>query len=64
LYIYFGHPICHLSEAARLMIQLGAITAAIEAGLKDHDRWLTARTCLLASSARRPPLHLPVAGPA
>jgi hypothetical protein len=28
------------------MIQLEAIAAATEAGLKDHDRWLTARTLL------------------
>ena len=26
--------------AARLAVQLEAITAAAEAGLKDHDRWL------------------------
>src|SRR5260221_13957678 len=32
--------------AARLMIQLEAITAAADAGLKDPDRWLTARTLL------------------
>jgi len=28
------------------MIQLEAIAAATEAGLKDHDRWFTARTLL------------------
>lgn len=28
------------------MIQLEAITAATEAGPKDHDRWLTARDLL------------------
>ncbi|WP_041751839.1 RHE_PE00001 family protein [Bradyrhizobium sp. BTAi1] len=32
--------------ASRLAVQLGAIAAAAEAGLKDHDRWLTARTLL------------------
>lgn len=32
--------------ASRLTVQLDAITAAAEAGLKDHDRWLTARTLL------------------
>jgi hypothetical protein len=35
-----------LDLAARLRIQLEAITAAADAGLKDHDRWLTARTLL------------------
>ena len=39
--MYFGHPTCNLSEAARLMIQLKAITAATEAG-----RWLNQRTLL------------------
>ena len=34
------------NPAARLPIQLEAMTAAAEAGLKDHDRWLTARTLL------------------
>lgn len=34
-------------EAAfRLAVQLEAIAAAAEGGLKDHDRWLTARTLL------------------
>jgi hypothetical protein len=28
----------------RLAVQLEAITAAAEAGLKDHDRWVTAPT--------------------
>jgi hypothetical protein len=32
--------------AARLAIQLEAMTAAAEAGLKDHDRWLNQRTLL------------------
>lgn len=35
-----------LDPAARLMIQLEAITAAATAGLKDHDRWLNQRTLL------------------
>lgn len=32
--------------ASRLMIQLEAMTAAADAGLKDHDRWLNQRTLL------------------
>jgi hypothetical protein len=32
--------------AARLAVQLEAITAAAEAGLKDHDRWLMTRNLL------------------
>jgi Protein of unknown function (DUF1612)/HTH DNA binding domain len=32
--------------AARLIVQLDALAAASEAGLKDHDRWLTARALL------------------
>ncbi|WP_417903710.1 RHE_PE00001 family protein [Bradyrhizobium denitrificans] len=35
-----------LDPAARLVIQLEAITAAATAGLKDHDRWLNQRTLL------------------
>jgi hypothetical protein len=35
-----------LDLAARMMIQLEAMTAAAEAGLKDHDRWLNQRTLL------------------
>ena len=35
-----------LAPAARLMIQLEALTAAADAGLKDHDRWLNQRTLL------------------
>ncbi len=31
---------------SRLAVQLEAIAAAAELGLKDHDRWLTARTLL------------------
>ncbi|MDX3806519.1 RHE_PE00001 family protein [Xanthobacter sp. VNH20] len=33
-------------RAERLAVQLEAIAAAAAAGLKDHDRWLTARTLL------------------
>ncbi|MCO5079701.1 MULTISPECIES: RHE_PE00001 family protein [Hyphomicrobiales] len=33
-------------RAGRLAVQLEAIAAAAAAGLKDHDRWLTARTLL------------------
>jgi hypothetical protein len=32
--------------AAQLVVQLEAIAAAAEAGLKDHDRWLNQRTLL------------------
>ena len=32
--------------AAQLAVQLEAMTAAAEAGLKDHDRWLNQRTLL------------------
>jgi hypothetical protein len=32
--------------ASRLLIQLDAITAAADAGLKDHDRWVNQRTLL------------------
>lgn len=35
-----------LDPAARLMIQFEAMTAAADAGLKDHDRWLNQRTLL------------------
>jgi hypothetical protein len=35
-----------VDPAARLMIQMEAITAAATAGLKEHDHWLTARTLL------------------
>src|SRR5215469_14580748 len=33
-------------QAGRLAFQLEAIAAAAEAGLKDHDRWLTAKNLL------------------
>ncbi|MGM7319835.1 helix-turn-helix domain-containing protein, partial [Idiomarina sp. ST10R2A5] len=41
-------------------IQLEAITAAGAAGLKDHDRWLTARTLLARKlDGRRSTSRLP-----
>lgn len=40
-------------RAGRLTVQLEAIAAAAEAGLKDHDRWLTARTLLARKLAGR-----------
>nr|WP_141384922.1 RHE_PE00001 family protein [Nitrobacter winogradskyi] len=46
--------------AGRLVVQLEAITAAAEAGLKDHDRWLTARTLLTRKlKGRRSTSRLP-----
>ncbi|WP_377830892.1 RHE_PE00001 family protein (plasmid) [Bradyrhizobium lupini] len=39
--------------AARLAVQLEAITAAAAAGLKDHDRWLNQRTLLARKLAGR-----------
>jgi hypothetical protein len=46
--------------ASRLAVQLEAITAAAEAGLKDHDRWLTARTLLARKlKGRRSTSRLP-----
>ncbi|OCX33140.1 hypothetical protein QU42_00220 [Bradyrhizobium sp. UASWS1016] len=46
--------------ASRLAVQLEAITAAAEAGLKDHDRWLTARTLLARKlDGRRSTSRLP-----
>ncbi|SDF01633.1 HTH DNA binding domain-containing protein [Bradyrhizobium brasilense] len=45
---------------ARLAIQLEAIAAAAAAGLKDHDRWLTARTLLTRKlNGRRSTSRLP-----
>lgn len=35
-----------LDPASRLLIQFEAMTAAADAGLKDHDRWLNQRTLL------------------
>ncbi len=40
-------------RAGRLAVQLEAIAAAADAGLKDHDRWLTARTLLARKLAGR-----------
>jgi hypothetical protein len=46
--------------AGRLAVQLEAITAAAAAGLKDHDRWLTARTLLARKlTGRRSTSKLP-----
>ncbi|MGY4408529.1 hypothetical protein ACVWW4_000265 [Bradyrhizobium sp. LB7.1] len=39
--------------AARLVVQLEAMTAAAEAGLKDHDRWLMTRNLLARKLAGR-----------
>jgi hypothetical protein len=39
--------------AARLAVQLEAMTAAAEAGRKDHDRWLMARNLLARKLAGR-----------
>lgn len=47
-------------QTARLIAQLGAITAAAEAGLKAHDRWLNQRMLLLRKlSGRRSTSKLP-----
>lgn len=49
-----------LDPAARLTIQLEAITAAATAGLKDHDRWLNQRTLLARKlDGRRSTSRLP-----
>jgi hypothetical protein len=40
-------------SGGRLAVELEAIAAAAEAGLKDHDRWLTARTLLARKLAGR-----------
>jgi len=46
--------------ANRLAVQLEAMTLAAEAGLKDHDRWMTARTLLLRKlEGRRSTSRLP-----
>ena len=46
--------------AGRLVVQLETITAAAESGLKDHDRWLTARTLLARKlDGRRSTSRLP-----
>ena len=39
--------------ASRLSVQLEAIAAAAEAGLKTHDRWLTAHTLLTRKIGKR-----------
>ena len=49
--------------AARLAVQLEAITAAADAGGKDHDRWLTSEKPARPKT-RRPPRHLKTAGAA
>jgi hypothetical protein len=44
----------------RLRVQIDALTAAAETGLKDHDRWLTARTLLARKlEGRRATSRLP-----
>ncbi|WXC84877.1 RHE_PE00001 family protein (plasmid) [Bradyrhizobium septentrionale] len=46
--------------AARLAVHLEAITAAAAAGLKNHDRWMTARALLARKvSGRRATSNLP-----
>jgi len=46
--------------ATRLVAELDAITAAAEAGLKAHDRWLNQRTLLLRKlTGRRSTSKLP-----
>lgn len=48
-------------QGSRLVTQLEAMTAAAEAGLKDHDRWLTARTLLARKlDGRRSTSRMPV----
>jgi len=47
-------------SAGRLAVQLEAIAAAAESGLKNHDRWLTARTLLARKlGGRRSTSRLP-----
>ncbi len=43
----------HRDASVRLVAELEAITAAAEEGMKQHDRWLTARTLLLRKLAGR-----------
>jgi hypothetical protein len=46
--------------AAQLAVQLDAMSAAAEAGLKDHDRWLTAKNLLARKlTGRRATSKLP-----
>lgn len=52
---------CPRDGGARLAAQLEAIAAAAEAGLKDHDRWLTTRTLLMRKlGGRRSTSRLPI----
>src|SRR6185312_13805864 len=45
---------------AQLAVQLDAMSAAAEAGLKDHDRWLTAKNLLARKlTGRRATSKLP-----
>lgn len=49
-----------LREGPGLALQIAAIAAAAETGLKDHDRWLTAHSLLRRKlSGRRSTSHLP-----
>ncbi|MBV5265384.1 RHE_PE00001 family protein [Pinisolibacter aquiterrae] len=43
----------HRDASVRLVAELDAITAAAEEGMKQHDRWLTARTLLQRKLAGR-----------
>lgn len=43
----------HRDASVRLVAELDAIAAAAEEGMKQHDRWLTARTLLLRKLAGR-----------
>lgn len=43
----------HRDASVRLVAELDAITAAAEEGMKQYDRWLTARTLLLRKLAGR-----------
>ncbi|NLH82938.1 MAG: DUF1612 and helix-turn-helix domain-containing protein [Phyllobacteriaceae bacterium] len=43
----------HRDASVRLVAELDAITAAAEEGMKQHDRWLSARTLLLRKLAGR-----------
>jgi Protein of unknown function (DUF1612) len=46
--------------AARLAVQIEAMTAAAESGLKHHDRWLNQRTLLARKlDGRRATSRLP-----
>ena len=43
----------HRDASVRLVAELDAITAAAEEGMKQHNRWLTARTLLMRKLAGR-----------